>query len=456
LSEQALGVLGLGGVLGSSSGKHQGRGRSHGKDGHRRTRSYSYSSSRSRDGRHHAKTEERIGHAVKAALTAGAAAAYQESKSPGGWTGEKGKRVLTAAISAGGVDGFRDPDKKKKGGVIGSVLTGLATNRLVHGPRDKSRSRSRPGRRDRSQSRGGFKDIAATGILAAAGKEVYDGFRSKSRGRDRSSYDSDSPSRRHSKKKRSHSVSAYVNKGLVALGLNEGARESGGGRRRQGKSSRYSDESDDESDDDHYRSRRHGGSSRDVGRFRSQADSPNASLTSYRAPGLSAGDPNGAGSHGSKSGSDSDLGSSSEDNRKGKKILRSGMLTTGLATVATIHAAHSIAKGVERRKKRHQQLKEGEITSEEARKQKLKSNVMDAASVGIAALGITEAVSEWKEAHELHNEHKHFKEEAKERAQKRTQRRGRSQSVPHSSRKPLSNDSYDRDDNMSEYSDDRS
>lgn len=266
LSEQALGVLGLGGVLGSSSGKHQGRGRSHGKDGHRRNRSYSYSSSRSRDGRHHAKTEERIGHAVKAALTAGAAAAYQASKSPGGWTGEKGKRVLTAAISAGGVDGFRDPDKKKKGGVIGSVLTGLATNRLVHGPRDKSRSRSRPGRRDRSQSRGGLKDIAATGILAAAGKEVYDGFRSKSRGRDRSSYDSDSPSRRHSKKKRSHSVSAYVNKGLAALGLDEGARESGGGRRRQGKSSRYSDESDDESDDDHYRSRRHGGSSRDFRR----------------------------------------------------------------------------------------------------------------------------------------------------------------------------------------------
>jgi len=147
----------------------------------------------------------------------------------------------------------------------------------------------------------------------------------------------------------------------------------------------------------------------------------------------------------------------SEDNRKGKKILRSEMLTTGLAAVATIHAAHNIAKGVGRRKKRHQQLKEGEITPEKARKRKIKSNVMDAASVGIAALGIREAVSEWKEAHELRNEHKHFKEEAKERAQKRAQRRGRSQSVSYSSRKPLSNDSDDRDDdNMSEYSDDRS
>ena len=445
MSEQALGALGLDGMLGSSASKHH-RGRSHGRDGHRRNRSYSYSSSRSRDGRHHGKSEERIGSAIKAALAAGATEAFRASKSPGGWTGEKGKRVLTAAITAGGVDGFRDPDKKKKSGVIGSALTGLAANRILNGPRDKSRSRSRGGRRRRSQSRGGLKDLAATGILTAAGKEVFDRFRSKSRGRDRS-YDSDSPSRRHSKKKRSHSVSAYVSKGLAVLGLDEGS--GGGDRHRQGKSSRYSDESDDESEDDYYRSRRHGGSSRDVGRFRSQADSPNASLESSRDRGLTTGKH--AASRGSKSDSDSDLGCSSEDNRKGKKILKNELLTAGLATVATIHAAHSIKKSVGKRKKRQQQLEDGEISPEEARKRKIKSNVLDAASVGLAALGIKEAVSEWKETRELVGEHRHFREEAKERAQKRALRRVRSSHDV--SRKPLSNDSYDRD----EYSsDDRS
>ena len=417
-------------MLGSSASKHH-RGRSHGRDGHRRNRSYSYSSSRSRDGRNHGKGEERIGHAIKAALAAGTAEAIRASKSSGGWTGEKGKRILTAAITAGGVDGFRDPDKKKKSGVIGSALTGLAANRILNGPRDKSRSRSRGGRRDRSQSRGGLKDLAATGILTAAGKEVFDRIRSrsKSRGRDRG-YDSDSPSRRHSKKKRSHSVSAYVSKGLAVLGLDEGS--GGGGRHRQGRSSRYSDESDDESEDDYYQSRRHGGSSRDVGRFRSQADGPNASPESSRDRGLSTGKH--AASRGSKSDSDSDLGCSSEDDRKRKKIRKNEMLAAGFATVATINAVHGIKKSVDQRKKRQQQLEDGEISPEEARKRKIKSNVLDAANVGLAALGIQEVVSEWKETRELIGEHKHFREKVKERAQKRALRRARS------------HDSYDRDD----------
>lgn len=136
----------------------------------------------------------------------------------------------------------------------------------------------------------------------------------------------------------------------------------------------------------------------------------------------------------------------SEDDRKGKKILRNQMLTTGMAAVATIHAAHSIAKSVGIRKKRQQQLEEGKITPEEARKRKIKSNVSDVARVGLAALGIKGTVSEWKEARECFGERKHFREEAKERAQKRAQRRARSHDVSHSSRKRLSNDSYDLDD----------
>jgi heme exporter protein D len=123
----------------------------------------------------------------------------------------------------------------------------------------------------------------------------------------------------------------------------------------------------------------------------------------------------------------------SEDDRKRKKIRKNEMLAAGFATVATINAAHSIKKSVDQRKKRQQQLEDGEISPEEARKRKIKSNVWDAASVGLAALGIQEVVSEWKETRELIGEHKHFREKAKERAQKRALRRARS------------HDSYDRD-----------
>jgi len=143
----------------------------------------------------------------------------------------------------------------------------------------------------------------------------------------------------------------------------------------------------------------------------------------------------------------------SEDDRKKKKIRKKEILAAGFATVATINAAHSIKKSVGERKKRQQQLEDGKISPEEARKRKIKSNVLDAASVGLAALGVQEVVSEWKETRELIGEHKHFREEAKERAQKRALRRARSHDVSHSSRKLLLDDLYDRD----EYSsDDRS
>lgn len=141
----------------------------------------------------------------------------------------------------------------------------------------------------------------------------------------------------------------------------------------------------------------------------------------------------------------------SEDDREKKGMQNKGMLTTGLAIVATVHAANNISKSVGRRKKRQQQLEDGEISPEEARKRKIKSNVMDAASAGLAALGIGEAVMEWKEAHEVLGEHRHFKKKCKERGWKRAERRARSRGDSYSSRKSLSNDSYDRDDS----SDDR-
>lgn len=197
---------------------------------------------------------------MTAALTAGAAEAYRARKEPGGWNGEKGKRILTAALGAGGVGGILEHsgnEKHNKRHFIESTLAGLAANHLVNGPRSKSRGRG--GRRTRSDSRGGFKDLASAGLLAAAGKKAYDHHRSKSRGRDRgrspdysSSDDEGSRSRRRPRRrgvsrKRSHSVSAYLSRGLSALGLTED-----GDRRGHRSSRRY----DSPSEDEYYHGRR--------------------------------------------------------------------------------------------------------------------------------------------------------------------------------------------------------
>ncbi|CRG85134.1 hypothetical protein PISL3812_02262 [Talaromyces islandicus] len=263
LSEQA--VSAIGGALGVKSARDRSRDRSthrhedrySDRGRSRRYRSYSDSRSRSRGGHRRAKSEARMAQAVKAALAAGAAEAFRARKDPGPWTGDKGKRILTAAISAGGVDGLIDRDPNTHGGrhVIESVLAGMATNRFVNGQRSQSQSRS--GARGRSQSQGGIKDMASAGILAAAGKQIYDRVRSKSRGRSRSdSQDSYSDGRGHSdSKKRGSSVSRAINKGIAALGLDDKNKDD----RRQDHSSRYSDFSDSENDDSYHRSstRRH-------------------------------------------------------------------------------------------------------------------------------------------------------------------------------------------------------
>jgi hypothetical protein len=102
---------------------------------------------------------------------------------------------------------------------------------------------------------------------------------------------------------------------------------------------------------------------------------------------------------------------------KGKQLL-----TAGLATVATIHAAHNIYQSYEKRDARHKAVQEGEMTPEEARKLKAKAVLQDAASVGIAALGIKGAISEIKEANELRHECREFREKKEERHKKRLER----------------------------------
>lgn len=105
---------------------------------------------------------------------------------------------------------------------------------------------------------------------------------------------------------------------------------------------------------------------------------------------------------------------------KGKQIL-----TTGLAAVATIHATHGVYQSMEKRNARHRAVREGRLSAVEAKKLKRKAMVQDAASVGIAALGIKGAISELKEAKHLTAECKEWKHEKARRHERRLERRRR-------------------------------
>jgi hypothetical protein len=435
MGEQALAALGLGSLAAAATGKSG----DHGRSRHHRDRSSSSSRSRSRRRGGMPRGKEDIAQALKAAVTAGAAEAFRSRNQPGGWAGDKGKRVLTAAITAGGVDKLidRDPHKHGKRNVLGSALAGLATTHFVNGSRSRSRSRGRDhhGRgghgRARSESRSGLKELAGAGLLTAAGKSIYDKVRSKSRGRRSSSssydsYDSRNPRHRHDKKKkRSSSISAYASKGLAALGLGEAADKING--REKHRSSTFDDEIY------HQRSSRNGApppyggggysDSRDVGQPRS---GENNSMVHTDANGVNLG-PHHFGDP--ETDSDSDLGDSSDDERARKKARASQLITAGLATVATIHAAHGVAKSMEARDERLKAVAVGEISKEQARREKNKARLQDAASISIAALGIKGAVSEWKEMKEKHQEALQLKEKHERHKSKREARRLKMQSM---------------------------
>jgi len=320
--------------------------------------------------------------AAKAALTAGAAEAFRSRKEPGGWAGPKGKRVLTAAIGAGGIDGLLQSGNKegKSGGTmqtIESVIGGLAGNRLINGKRgdeSRSRSRSRGGRdrRDRDGGGGGgggggLAGLAAGGLAAAAGKALMDRGKSKDRGRDRR-YSADEDDRNGGRGKRSKSVTDYARQGMAALGM---VGDKGGGGR--------DDRSSRRGYDDGYAPRPRGGGGEGGDGIKSEPE------------------------YGSQSSSEDDVSSSEEDQER-KKMSHKQIITAGLASVATIHASQSVYKSIEARQRRAKEVKKGEMSPEEATKKKNKARLQDAAAIGIAALGIKGAYSEWKEMKEQRDE----------------------------------------------------
>ncbi|KAJ4367343.1 hypothetical protein N0V83_006924 [Neocucurbitaria cava] len=408
-------AAGLGGVIGAVTGRSNSRSRPK-RDDRRYDRGYDsdrdgYYDDR-RDRRNDSRSSSRGGgnrksekweQAAKAALVAGAVEAFRSRKVPGPWTGAKGQRIATAALGAAGIDGLidRDPEKHEKRHVVESALGGLVATRLANG----SRSRSRPGGRDgsrsrsrsrsrsifgRSRSRGrshsrdgdheggnGLAKVAGTGAVIAAGKALYDRVRSKSRSRKErsrsSSADSFVPSRRGNRRDRSYS-------------------------RGRGMDDQYSE-----------------GPSR-ANEDRRLAASGGAGVG---AGALAAQD--GGRDRGNKGGSSSDSDSTTDMEEERKKLRGKELLTAGLATVATIHAAHGVYSSMVASENRRKLVSEGEMSPEEARKRKSKNMLQDAAAVGIAALGIKSAYSEWKEM----NEQRHSVKELETRRRKRRKQRER-------------------------------
>ncbi|KAF2018848.1 hypothetical protein BU24DRAFT_106273 [Aaosphaeria arxii CBS 175.79] len=411
-------AAGLGGVIGAVTSKVRSSSRSrsrHRRDRHdrgydseydersfredRRSRRHSSSSrsrSRSRGPRSkNAKWEQ----AAKAAIVAGAVEAFRSRKTPGPWTGEKGQRIATAALGAAGIDSFidKDPDKHSKRHVAESALGGLVANRLANGSRSRSRARAEGGSRSPSRSRsrsrsrsifsrsrsrgrsasrgreeGGhsstLKDVAGAGAVLAAGKALYDRVRSKSR----------------SRRERSRSVSSedsYVPS-------------------RSRRNRAYSD---------------HGRS------MDGYSEAPRANTDRRVATTAGAGAAAGGGALTKGRLESSDSESTTDMEKKRRKMRGKELLTAGLATVATIHAAHGVYSSMVASEKRRKLVSEGEMTAEEARKRKSKNMLQDAAAVGIAALGIKSAFSEWKEM----NEQRHSVKEIEDRRKKRRKLRER-------------------------------
>lgn len=445
--ESALAAAGLGGAvkaLTGGGGDDKDKEKDRDRDGRSETRSRAGSRPRGSRSRSRSKSPEKknkIQQAAMASLIAGATEAFRVAKEPGGWKGEKAKRVFTAAAGAATIDAAQNPDKNQKLSLAESVIGGLVGNRVIHGSKKnieedkatgRSRSRSRAARDSSKDGGGGSGGVTGLAALATAGlgalgaKKIMDGRkdddedgRSRSRSRrPRSRSSSRGGSRSQSRKgvrARSRSVVDGARRRLARIGIGNGPEDDKrsdvgsprGSSRGDGRRRRYSDEYDDDRD-----RRRHS-------RSRSR----------------------GAGSRRYDGASDTDLGDSDDDMKETKRKRGKQILTIGLASVATIHAAHNVYQSMEKRNARHAAVKDGRLSPEEAKKLKTKALLQDAASVGIAALGVKGAISEVKEAHEKSKELQEWKHEKQLRHERRLSRLARQRAILNSEHE----DDMDRD-----------
>jgi hypothetical protein len=120
--------------------------------------------------------------------------------------------------------------------------------------------------------------------------------------------------------------------------------------------------------------------------------------------------------------SSSDLGDSDQDKKKTKKMRHKQLITAALATVATVHAVHNVHQSIEKRKARKEAVRKGFLDPSDVKSIKSKTFLRDAASVGIAAIGIKGAISEIKEVYEQNHLATEWEEEKARRHQRRTRR----------------------------------
>ena len=121
----------------------------------------------------------------------------------------------------------------------------------------------------------------------------------------------------------------------------------------------------------------------------------------------------------SSSSDTSSLGSSTDEQKQIGKMQRKKWITAALASVATIHAASKVYSSIESHDQRIMDVQAGKLSPEEAHKKARNSRWQDAAAIGIAALGLKGAVSEWNEVSEEHSQHKEMMEKKEEHHKKR-------------------------------------
>jgi hypothetical protein len=408
-TRESIGDFGLGGIAAALTRRNRSKSR------HRRNSDSYYNRSRSHE------DLKKWKHAATAAVFTGVIEAVRNCNEPGGWTGEKGKRIATAALSAAGVNTFldKDPDHKPKRHIAESVVGGLGINRIANGPidNDEFRGRSRSVSqtipsividRVRSRSRSIFhreqssdlepgtssidtlKGVATIGGVAAIGgatvigKSIYDRIRNKSRGRLHGS--------------RSRSVSS--DDSYVPI------RRQRYGKRKSG----YQETRDFYAHDNNYDSN-FSVSSDDYDRKRE---------VKLDSDGEFAGIGTGTGT-GTGTGNESAAMTAAELENIHNKTRQKELMTVAFGSIATASAARGIYNTYSAARTRHRLAQEGKLNSEEARKAKRKILLQDAAAVGISALSLKSAYGEWKGVRRL-NKEKHELEDRKYRHSRREKR----------------------------------
>ena len=298
-------------------------------------------------------------------------------------------------------------DSYRKGYTITPTRLDHHADKCIGSRRDYSDSESSlsPPRRERRKSLG-EKALAALGLTGATGlaidKERKERSRRQSRSRSRPRRDR-TPS--------SDSEGYYVRKKDRSRGIPPPLSSSAAGYRDDRTPARYKPSGYIENGD----SASDGGNNSQVARRNNRTE-----VSSQRNGSRSGKKDNKGGSNSSES--SSEVCSSSEDERRTKKMKGKEYLTGALAAVATIHAAHSVYSSMEARDKRHKEVEEGKMTAEDARKKKNKARLQDAAAIGIAALGIKSAYSEWQEVQENRQELAEAQEERKKNHEKRVRK----------------------------------